>query len=381
MLLSALSSSIGARALQVGSPEYATLAEGGQVCIASIATAPAICPGFDSNPPTSSCNPNSIFPGDDIEIEIYVDNLSQLADGDPTSSNLVEAELTTNSSIELFLTCEKNYYQKGVTEMIPLLVKQSIKWHKECQNRTHEVVWNPGWENTADNLRRCEPRHAHSCGMLKVEQAINLGMTGLPVCIGKITGKVNPTYAGGNSFFYTRAETGPIDAEITDPRCLNDLTGGGQGSTVAVLSRHPSPPLSPPPSPPLAPPPGMAQDPHIHFAHGGRADFRGRHRQLYNFLSAPGLSVNLRTENCTFPLGGEDPPRLIVDGSFITEVHLVVRVGANKSKWANISYWSSELNEDNWGWKVVNGSCDGRRTKLGKGGFKRCEVRADLDVP
>jgi len=36
------------------------------------------------------------------------------------------------------------------------------------------------------------------------------------------------------------------------------------------------------------------RDPIVNFAYGGRADFRGRHNALYNFLSAPGLSVNVR---------------------------------------------------------------------------------------
>ena len=36
------------------------------------------------------------------------------------------------------------------------------------------------------------------------------------------------------------------------------------------------------------------QDPHLNLAHGGRADFRGTHGELYNFLSSkdgamPGL--------------------------------------------------------------------------------------------
>ena len=42
------------------------------------------------------------------------------------------------------------------------------------------------------------------------------------------------------------------------------------------------------------------RDPHLHFAHGGRADFRGEEGQLYSFLSAPGLAVNVKTENAVF---------------------------------------------------------------------------------
>ena len=59
----------------------------------------------------------------------------------------------------------------------------------------------------------------------------------------------------------------------------------------------PSPPPSPPPPPmPPAQPTDVNKDPHLRFAHGGRADFRGRNRRIYNFFSAPGLSLNLKTE-------------------------------------------------------------------------------------
>ena len=35
---------------------------------------------------------------------------------------------------------------------------------------------------------------------------------------------------------------------------------------------------------------------HLHFAHGGTADFKGRHGAYYNFFSAPGFSVSVKTE-------------------------------------------------------------------------------------
>ena len=44
------------------------------------------------------------------------------------------------------------------------------------------------------------------------------------------------------------------------------------------------------------------KDPHLSFAYGGTADFRGRHNALYNFLSTPRLSVNVRTEEALFQL-------------------------------------------------------------------------------
>ena len=77
-----------------------------------------------------------------------------------------------------------------------------------------------------------------------------------------------------------------------------------------------------------------SKDPHLHFAHGGRADFRGRNGKYYAFFSAPGLAINVKTEDATFKLDSSSGEDLIVDGSFITEVHLVARVGGDKRKQA-----------------------------------------------
>ena len=108
-----------------------------------------------------------------------------------------------------------------------------------------------------------------------------------------------------------------------------------------------------PPSPPPSPRNVVLKDPHLHLAHGGLADFRGRNGRLYNFFSAPGLSVNLKTEDATFPVRRPDGTTLTVDGSFLTEMHLVASVGGDKRKWANLSYWATELTENNWGWRIV----------------------------
>ena len=61
-------------------------------------------------------------------------------------------------------------------------------------------------------------------------------------------------------------------------------------------------------------------DPHLGFAHGGEADFRGRHGVFYNFFSAPDFGVNVKTEESRFFLHGN---KLTVDGTFITEAHVV----------------------------------------------------------
>ena len=114
------------------------------------------------------------------------------------------------------------------------------------------------------------------------------------------------------------------------------------------------------------------KDPHLNFAFGGTADFRGRHGVLYNFLSAPGLSVNIKTEEAIFKI---HDGALTVNGSFLTEAHVVVRVGAvggHAGHKATASFWSTELNEHNWGFQVVNGSCGGRPFKFGKHGGKKC---------
>ena len=113
----------------------------------------------------------------------------------------------------------------------------------------------------------------------------------------------------------------------------------------------------------------VRQDPHVHFAHGGRADFRGRNGAYYNFFSSPRLAVNVKTEDATFRLHGG---KLIVHGSFLTEAHIV----AGSS---NPSFFSHSLNDENWGWNVINGTCKNHHFKFGKWGFKQCgELRIEM---
>ena len=64
--------------------------------------------------------------------------------------------------------------------------------------------------------------------------------------------------------------------------------------------------------------------------------------------------------------------RLTVNGTFVTEAHLVAHTGREWAQWANFSYWASELEENNWGWRNVNGTCDGFYIQLGRGGYKKC---------
>ena len=137
-----------------------------------------------------------------------------------------------------------------------------------------------------------------------------------------------------------------------------DTDGDGTPDYIDAASSPPppSPPLPPPTPAPAsqsaAPQSNAVKDPHLSFAHGGRADFRGRNGTFYNFFSAPGLAVNIKTEGASFTLRAG---QLRVDGSFITEVHVVATVwvespvaGHNRAK---ASMWAEKLNDENWGWQ------------------------------
>ena len=91
---------------------------------------------------------------------------------------------------------------------------------------------------------------------------------------------------------------------------------------------------------PCAPASSVDRDPHLHFAHGGRADFRGEHGRTYSFLSAPGLAVNIKTEDAVFRMNGG---RLVVHGSFITEAHVVARAAGSNFAFVNASFPGSSM--------------------------------------
>lgn len=152
---------------------------------------------------------------------------------------------------------------------------------------------------------------------------------------------------------------------------------------VPTTPPHPQlPPPTPPyvplqnhASPPPVPPGGKSfGDPHLTFAHGGQADFRGCDGCLFNFLSARDLSLNVKTDAATFILDGAT-----VHGTFISEVHFVWYY-RTVDKWLNLTYWANEVSEGNWGWRVINGTCMGRPFKLGPKASRQCDsatIRTD----
>jgi hypothetical protein len=96
-------------------------------------------------------------------------------------------------------------------------------------------------------------------------------------------------------------------------------------------------------------------DPHLNLPHGGRADFRGEDRALYNFLSAKGLSLNVMTQFADFDLHeATDPKHKHVHGSFMTQAHVVARTSAGRI--VRVSYWADVIGPSNRGF--VNGTVD-----------------------
>ena len=93
------------------------------------------------------------------------------------------------------------------------------------------------------------------------------------------------------------------------------------------------------------------QDPHLVFANRAIADFRGSEDGIFNFITYPKFSVNIRTQASQFFLRN-----VTVDGTFITELYINAITDSGKT----IYYSQSSLraNENNWGWKMSNGTCN-----------------------
>ena len=97
---------------------------------------------------------------------------------------------------------------------------------------------------------------------------------------------------------------------------------------VTTTLEFASPPASapfPPPFPPMEYHPsrdytGGHRDPHLLFAGGGKADFKGENHTWYNFLSAKNHSLNVLFEHDDFK-----NPHRVIHGSMMKEAVLVVR--------------------------------------------------------
>jgi len=79
----------------------------------------------------------------------------------------------------------------------------------------------------------------------------------------------------------------------------------------------------------------LRADPHLEFAHGGKADFRGRHKTWYNILSAYAVNLNVMFESSLFDL-----QRTRVYGTFVTKAFLVSNHNGNM---LNVSFEASRI--------------------------------------
>ena len=106
------------------------------------------------------------------------------------------------------------------------------------------------------------------------------------------------------------------------------------------------------------------KDPHLSFAHGGKADFRGENNSIYNILSAKDVNVNIYIEYAKFKLH-----EATIDGSFMTQLHFVGKT--NKINEMKVSMWASKIKYKNAGW--ANGTCINDVFSIGPHGEKKCD--------
>jgi hypothetical protein len=117
----------------------------------------------------------------------------------------------------------------------------------------------------------------------------------------------------------------------------------------------------------------MCKDPHLSFAYGGGADFRGVPGQLYAFVSSPRTVVNVRIADSLYKLRGAT-----VNGTFISAVHVASLT--REDRWFNVSVLASRLNDRLFAWDFVNGTCGHAPFVLGPHGRRACDdLEAEMD--
>ena len=77
-------------------------------------------------------------------------------------------------------------------------------------------------------------------------------------------------------------------------------------------------------------PTGGFGDPHLTFAHGGKADFRGSDRDYFVFLSSPGYQFAPFFQEIDFVYSSATGLRQLVHGSFMTKASWFVRAGGEE---------------------------------------------------
>lgn len=156
-----------------------------------------------------------------------------------------------------------------------------------------------------------------------------------------------------SSIVINQYQAAPMDlATLDSTTALVSFGNAAQGissmygyGTATLLSKVPAsstitaspPPLSsttwsPPPPPAPSPPPTSSTigDPHITFAHGGTADFRGSHRDSYAFVSSPGYQFAPHFEAVDFWWVPYPGFRRLIHGTFMTAAEWRVRTPSGR---------------------------------------------------
>lgn len=127
-----------------------------------------------------------------------------------------------------------------------------------------------------------------------------------------------------DEFMYTATPSG-VSSVFYNFRCV-DMPPAPPGT----------PPL-PPPLPPATPPSpyradaaAIAADPHVSFAGGGGADFRGSHRDYYAFLSSPGYQFAPYFQEVDFWHISSTGLKQLVHGTYLTRAAWRVRTSRGK---------------------------------------------------
>ena len=123
-----------------------------------------------------------------------------------------------------------------------------------------------------------------------------------------------------------------------------------EGLTTQFIDTHFCGRFLPPPSPPSSPPPSadVAGDPHLYFAGGRKADFRGVPRMRFSLLSAPGFAANVHIDAADFMVFDT-----IIHGTYMTE--LTMRCGE-----AYMSHNATNASKWGFGWQSTQLRCSDR---------------------
>ena len=165
-----------------------------------------------------------------------------------------------------------------------------------------------------------------------------------------------------NAFAYSPISQVCVDS-VSHVTYVDALYEWDSSTSVEVCAAPPSP----------SPSASVAGDPHLSLAYGGQADFRGKHGKYYNFLSAPGVSMNIGTDESLFKL-----KKLTVNGTFVTIASIVLRTSFGE--YLNLTYSADQLNEVGQSPHVVYATCRGERFTMGPSSKNRCDdIEASID--